>query len=79
MFVCDVFEKLYGYRPQMGAIHAGLECGLISEKIPDIDIISIGPEMHDIHTPDERLSISSTERTYNYVLKMLEAFPEYCK
>ena len=75
----DVFENLYGRRPVMGAIHAGLECGLISEKIPGIDIISIGPEMHDIHTPDERLSISSTERTYNYVLKMLEAFPEYCR
>lgn len=75
----DVFENLYGRRPEMGAIHAGLECGLISEKIPGIDIISIGPDILDIHTPDERLSISSTERTYNYVIQMLEKFPEYCK
>lgn len=75
----DVFEELYGRRPGMGAIHAGLECGLISEKIPGIDIISIGPDIYDIHTPDEKLSISSTERTYHYVVKMLEEFPKYCK
>ena len=75
----DVYEQLYGKRPSVEAIHAGLECGLISEKIPDIDIISIGPDILDIHTPSERLSISSTERTYNYVVKMLEEFPKYCK
>jgi len=75
----DVFESLFGHRPEMGAIHAGLECGLISEKIPGIDIISIGPDILDIHTPDEKLSISSTERTYRYVVKMLEEFPKYCK
>ncbi len=74
----DIFEQQYGHRPRMNAIHAGLECGLISEKIPGIDIISIGPNVTGIHTPDERLSISSTERTYRYVVRMLEAFPKYC-
>lgn len=74
----DMYEQLYGKRPSVEAIHAGLECGLISEKIPGIDIISIGPDILDIHTPTERLSISSTERTYNFVVKMLEAFPKYC-
>lgn len=75
----DVFEKLYNKRPEMGAIHAGLECGLISEKMPGLDIISIGPDIFDIHTPAEKLSISSTERSYNYVVEMLKEFPKYCK
>ena len=56
----------------MEAIHAGLECGLISAKLPELDIVSIGPDMHDIHTPEERLSISSTARTWDYLLKVLE-------
>ena len=56
----------------MEAIHAGLECGLFYEKIPGLDSISFGPDMKDIHTTEERLSISSTERTYRYLLKILE-------
>ena len=64
---------------QIEAIHAGLECGLFSEKRPDLDMISIGPDIFDIHTPAEHLSISSTQRVYKYLVKMLEAFPEYCK
>lgn len=74
----DVYEQLFGQPQKFEAVHAGLECGLFAEKMPDIDMISIGPNIFDIHTPDERLSISSTRRTYNYVLKMLEEFPKYC-
>lgn len=70
--VCKVFEAEYGHEPQLLAIHAGLECGIISEKIPGIEIISIGPEMHDIHTPKERLSITSSIRVYKFVEKILE-------
>ena len=75
----DVFESMYGKTPELEAIHAGLECGLFHEKKPELDMISIGPDIFDIHTPQERLSISSTQRTYAYLVKMLEQFPKYCK
>lgn len=67
-----VFCDMYGKEPQIQAIHAGLECGLLSAKIPGLECISIGPDMKDIHTTEERLSISSTERVWNYVLEVLK-------
>jgi dipeptidase D len=66
-----VFTEMYGYAPKVEAIHAGLECGFFMDKAPDIDAVSIGPDMQDIHSPAERLSISSTRRTYEYLLKVL--------
>lgn len=71
----DTYEKLYGKRPEVLALHAGLECGLISEKIPGIDIISIGPDIFDIHTPNEHMNIPSVGRVYAYIVKILEDFP----
>ena len=68
-----VFNEMYGREPKIEVIHAGLECGLFSEKIKDIDAVSIGPDLFDIHTPRERLSISSLERTYKYICHALEA------
>ena len=68
----SAYEELFGKTPKVEAIHAGLECGLFYEKIPGLDSISFGPDMKDIHTTEERLSISSTERTYRYLLKILE-------
>ena len=56
----------------MLAIHAGLECGLLSEKLPGLDCVSIGPQMFDIHTSRERLDIASTERTWNFLLEVLK-------
>ena len=53
------------------AIHAGLECGLFYEKIPELDCISMGPDILDIHTPQERLDIASTQRVWEYLLKVL--------
>ena len=53
-------------------MHAGLECGLFCEKIPDFDGVSIGPDMWDIHTANERLSISSVKRTYDYLCAILK-------
>lgn len=67
----QVFEEEYNKAPKIEAIHAGLECGLICEKIPDMDIVSIGPDMRDIHTPKERLSISSSIRVYKFLEKLL--------
>ncbi|WP_099188631.1 aminoacyl-histidine dipeptidase [Tepidibacter mesophilus] len=54
------------------AIHAGLECGLLLEKMPHVDAISLGPDMFDVHTPEEHLDIASTERTYEYLLDILK-------
>ena len=69
----EVFENFYGKKPEIQAIHAGLECGLICEKLPEMDIISIGPDMKDIHTPRERLCITSSLRVYRFLEKLLEA------
>ena len=57
--------------PRIEAIHAGLECGILAGKIKDLDCVSIGPEMHDIHTTEERLSISSVERMWKFILEVL--------
>lgn len=70
----DTYEKMFGKKPVVSTIHAGLECGLFAEKMPDEDMISIGPDLKDIHTPGERLSISSTKRTFDYVCEMLKNF-----
>ena len=69
----QVFTKMYDKAPEVVAIHAGLECGLLGEKLPGLDAVSIGPEMHDIHTSRERLGIASTKRTWEFVLEVLKA------
>ena len=67
----EVYKKKYGKEPKMMAIHAGLECGIFASKMPDVDIVSFGPDIYDLHTPDERVSISSTARCYDYLLDLL--------
>lgn len=67
-----LYEEMYGVRPKVEAIHAGLECGLLAAKIEDLDCVSIGPNMANIHTTEEYLSISSTERVWNYLIRLLE-------
>ena len=67
------YVDMYGKEPEVVAIHAGLECGLLSEKLPGLDCVSIGPEMHDIHTSREKLGIASTERLWKYLLEVLKA------
>ena len=66
------YTQMYGENPQVVAIHAGLECGLLSEKLPGLDCVSIGPEMHDIHTSREKLDIASTERVWKYLQEVLK-------
>ncbi len=68
----EVFVEEYGREPKMEAIHAGLECGLMAEKMPNLDMISIGPDMKDIHTPQEALNLPSTVRMYQFIEKLLE-------
>ncbi len=69
----SIYREMFQAEPQVVAIHAGLECGLLSEKLPGLDCVSIGPEMHDIHTSRERLGIASTERTWKFLLEILKA------
>ena len=66
------YGDMFGKAPQVVAIHAGLECGLLSEKLPGLDCVSIGPDMEDIHTSRERLNIPSTERTWKFLLEVLK-------
>ena len=67
-----IYQKMYGEKPVIEAIHAGLECGILASKIEDFDCVSIGPNMFDIHTTEERLSISSVKRVWEYVLEILK-------
>lgn len=66
-----IFREMYGYEPKVEAIHAGLECGILAGKIQNLDGVSIGPDMIAIHTTEEKLSISSTQRVWEYILKVL--------
>ena len=68
----DTYRNLTGKEARLIGIHAGLECGLMAEKCPDMDMISIGPDLRDIHSPDERLSLSSLDRTYRLVSEILK-------
>lgn len=68
----NTYRQMFGKEPEVRAIHAGLECGLLSEKLPGLDCVSIGPEMRDIHTSRERLNIASTERTWKFLVEVLK-------
>lgn len=68
-----IYKEMYGVKPQIEAIHAGLECGIFQSKIPGLDCVSIGPDMQDIHTTRETLSIPSVQRVWKYLLKVLES------
>ncbi len=67
-----LYEEMYGEKPKVEAIHAGLECGLLVGKIKDLDCVSFGPNMSNIHTTEEFLSIASTERVWQYIVRLLE-------
>jgi dipeptidase D len=66
------YEDIYADEPTVSAIHAGLECGILSGKIPDADMVSFGPNLIDVHTPNEKLDIASAERCWEYLKKILE-------
>lgn len=66
------YERLYGTEPTIIGIHAGLECGLFAERYPHLDMLSIGPTMRGVHSPDERLHIPSVGKVYNLVLEILK-------
>ena len=68
-----IFKEMFQTEPKIEAIHAGLECGIIGEKFPGMDMISIGPTIKNPHSPEEQLHISTVEKFYRYLLKILEA------
>lgn len=72
---CEQYTALFGGEAKIKAIHAGLECGLFLEKAPHLDMISFGPTMRGVHSPDERLSISSTARFWQHLVALLENVP----
>lgn len=70
----NAYKNIVGNEIKVEAIHAGLECGILAEKLGEVDIIAIGPNMKDIHTTEEQLSISSTIRVYDVILETLKDF-----
>jgi len=68
----EVYRDLTGREGKIEATHGGLECGLLIEKIPGLDALSMGPEMHDVHSVNERLNVASTERVYALVCELLK-------
>ncbi len=70
--MCKVYHDMYSKDATVVTIHAGLECGIFSDKMDCLDCVSIGPDNHDIHTPDEHLSLSSFNRVYEYIINVLK-------
>ncbi|SFJ09375.1 dipeptidase D [Terrisporobacter glycolicus] len=68
----DTYEEITGKKPEIVALHAGLECGLLLDAIKGAEAVSIGPDLFDVHTPNEHLSISSTEKTWDYLVAILK-------
>ena len=68
----QVYKGMYGVEPKVEALHAGLECGILASKLEGLDCVSFGPNIHDIHTTEERLEIGSTKRCWEYILELLK-------
>ncbi len=72
----SVYEKMYEQKAHVAACHAGLECGILGQNYPDMDMISFGPTIKGAHSPDERASISSTQKYWQFVLEILKNIPK---
>ena len=70
-----IYEKQNGAIPKVVACHAGLECGILGTNYPDMDMISFGPTIHGAHSPDERASISSSQKFWKFVVEILANIP----
>ena len=73
--VVDSYKKLFNKEPLVIGIHAGLECGLFSEKYPDMDMVSFGPTLRGVHSPDERLLIPTVQMVWDHLLDILKNVP----
>ena len=70
------YESLFTEKPKVVACHAGLECGILGQNYPEMDMISFGPTIHGAHSPDERVNISSVQKFWSYVLEILKDIPK---
>ena len=70
--MASTYEKLFGQKAKIIAIHAGLECGLFLEKYPHLDMVSVGPTMRGVHSPDEQLHIGDTQKFWKLIVHVLE-------
>ena len=68
----DTYKSLYGKKPAVKAIHAGLECGIIGEKYPGMDMISFGPTLEGVHSPDEKIFIDTVPKFWAFLLGILK-------
>lgn len=73
--VVDTYKKLFGNEPIVKGIHAGLECGLFSERYPNLDMVSFGPTLRYVHTPEERLHIPSVQKVWDHLMEILKNIP----
>ena len=71
----EIYEQLYGKKPAIMAVHAGLECGILGSKYPNWDMISFGPTLCSPHSPDERVNIASVEKFWEYLKATLKNIP----
>jgi dipeptidase D len=69
--MADLYREKYKEEPQIKACHAGLECGILSKHLPDVDMISFGPNIRGAHSPDEKVQISSVQKFWDYLLVAL--------
>jgi dipeptidase D len=69
----ETYQSLYGKEPAVKAVHAGLECGIIGEKFPGIDMVSFGPTLQGVHSPEEKIYIDTVEKFWNYLLAILKS------
>ncbi|MCR5471524.1 MAG: aminoacyl-histidine dipeptidase [Prevotella sp.] len=74
--VVNSYVKLFGHKPVVRGIHAGLECGLFSERYPNLDMVSFGPTLRFVHTPDERLHIPTVQMVWDHLLDVLQNIPQ---
>jgi dipeptidase D len=69
----DTYRTMFGKDPAVKAVHAGLECGIIGERYPGMDMVSFGPTMTGVHSPDEKLEVASVPKFYQFLLAILKA------
>ena len=74
--LADKYEKINGEKPLVAACHAGLECGILGQNYPEMDMISFGPTIKGAHSPDERANIQSAKKYWNFVLEILKDIPK---
>src|SRR5574344_379097 len=74
--VVESYKKLFGHAPVVRGIHAGLECGLFSERYPNMDMVSFGPTLRNVHTPDEKLEIKTVDMVWRHLLDVLKQIPQ---